>query len=88
MPEIFRVLAEDGFQRKPGIEVQRITVGDSPWAKTFERTKIEGRWAYQPASDWDEIREKLLTRDHFLAKFEETRRRGSAHGGVMRANRH
>jgi hypothetical protein len=26
---------------------QRITVGDSPWAKTFERTRIDDRWAYK-----------------------------------------
>ncbi|HEY2710874.1 MAG TPA: hypothetical protein VGI60_00025 [Chthoniobacterales bacterium] len=30
---------------------QRITVGDSPWSKSFERTKIDDRWAYKPASD-------------------------------------
>jgi hypothetical protein len=30
---------------------QRITVGDSPWAKGFERTKIDDRWAYKPVSN-------------------------------------
>jgi len=30
---------------------QRITVGKSPWAERFERTKIDGRWAYKPASN-------------------------------------
>jgi len=30
---------------------QRITVGNSPWKERFERTKIEGRWAYKPVSD-------------------------------------
>ena len=29
---------------------QRITVGESDWAKAFERTKIDGRWAYKPAT--------------------------------------
>ena len=27
---------------------QRITVGDSDWQPAFERTKIDGRWAYTP----------------------------------------
>jgi hypothetical protein len=27
---------------------QRITVGESQWSKAFERTKIDGRWAYKP----------------------------------------
>jgi hypothetical protein len=27
---------------------QRITVGESNWANAFERTKINGRWAYKP----------------------------------------
>jgi hypothetical protein len=27
---------------------QRITVGESDWARAFERTKIEGLWAYKP----------------------------------------
>jgi len=27
---------------------QRITVGESEWAKAFERTKIDGLWAYKP----------------------------------------
>jgi hypothetical protein len=27
---------------------QRITVGESPWKHEFERTKIDGRWAYRP----------------------------------------
>ena|SRR5947199_5136288 len=27
---------------------QQITVGDSPWASRFERTKIDDRWAYRP----------------------------------------
>ena len=30
---------------------QRITVGNSPWAARFERTKIDDRWAYQPTSN-------------------------------------
>jgi len=30
---------------------QRITVGNSPWAARFERTKIDGRWAYKPTSN-------------------------------------
>jgi hypothetical protein len=29
---------------------QRITVGNSPWVARFERTKIDGRWAYKPIS--------------------------------------
>ncbi|MEX0939562.1 MAG: hypothetical protein WDZ59_16985 [Pirellulales bacterium] len=28
---------------------QRITVGESDWARQFERTKIDGHWAYKPA---------------------------------------
>jgi hypothetical protein len=27
---------------------RQITVGDSPWKDRFERTKIDGRWAYTP----------------------------------------
>jgi len=27
---------------------QRITVGESDWAKRFERTKVDGQWAYKP----------------------------------------
>jgi len=27
---------------------QRITVGESDWARAFERTKIDGLWAYKP----------------------------------------
>src|SRR5438270_13466200 len=27
---------------------QRITVGESEWARAFERTKIDGLWAYKP----------------------------------------
>jgi hypothetical protein len=30
---------------------QRITIGNSVWTERFERTKIEGRWAYKPVSD-------------------------------------
>ena len=30
---------------------QRITVGKSSWAERFERTKIDGRWAYKPISN-------------------------------------
>ena len=29
---------------------QRITVGESEWAKAFERTKIDGLWAYKPVA--------------------------------------
>lgn len=29
---------------------QRITVGESDWARAFERTKIDGLWAYKPAA--------------------------------------
>jgi len=29
---------------------QRITVGGSDWAQRFERTKINGKWAYRPKS--------------------------------------
>jgi len=29
---------------------QRITVGRSKWARTMERTKVQGQWAYKPAS--------------------------------------
>jgi hypothetical protein len=29
---------------------QRITVGESDWARAFERTKIDGLWAYKPAT--------------------------------------
>lgn len=28
---------------------QRITVGESEWQREFERTKIDGQWAYKPA---------------------------------------
>ncbi len=27
---------------------QRITVGESDWASAFDRTKIDGVWAYRP----------------------------------------
>src|SRR5262249_4656465 len=27
---------------------QRITVGESDWARAFERTRMEGVWAYKP----------------------------------------
>lgn len=27
---------------------QRITIGESDWARAFERTKIDGLWAYKP----------------------------------------
>jgi len=27
---------------------QRITIGESEWAQVFERTKINGLWAYKP----------------------------------------
>jgi hypothetical protein len=30
---------------------QSITVGKSPWAERFERTKIDGRWSYKPTSN-------------------------------------
>jgi hypothetical protein len=29
---------------------QRITVGESDWKAAFERTKIDGLWAYKPAT--------------------------------------
>jgi hypothetical protein len=29
---------------------QRITVGESDWAPAFERTKIDGLWAYKPSA--------------------------------------
>lgn len=29
---------------------QRITVGESEWEKAFERKKVDGLWAYKPAS--------------------------------------
>jgi len=29
---------------------QRITVGESEWAEAFERTKIDGLWAYKPVA--------------------------------------
>src|SRR5262249_23196745 len=29
---------------------QQITVDNSPWKHRFERTKIDGRWAYRPVS--------------------------------------
>jgi hypothetical protein len=32
---------------------QRITVGESEWAAAFERTKIDGYWAYRPAQAAD-----------------------------------
>jgi len=32
---------------------QRITVGESDWAPAFERTKIDGLWAYKPSSVGD-----------------------------------
>ena len=32
---------------------QRITVGESDWARAFERTRIEGLWAYKPLATAD-----------------------------------
>jgi len=32
---------------------QRITVGESDWARASERTKIEGLWAYKPVATAD-----------------------------------
>jgi len=32
---------------------QRITVGESVWAGAFERTKIDGLWAYKPIASKD-----------------------------------
>jgi phage I-like protein len=32
---------------------QRITVGESEWARAFERTKIDGLWAYKPSTSKD-----------------------------------
>jgi hypothetical protein len=29
---------------------QRITVGESDWARAFERTKSDGLWAYKPVA--------------------------------------
>ena len=29
---------------------QRITVGESDWARAFERTKSDGLWAYKPVT--------------------------------------
>ncbi len=29
---------------------QRITVGESEWSQIFERTKIDGLWAYRPVT--------------------------------------
>jgi hypothetical protein len=29
---------------------QRITVGESAWEQAFERTKVDGQWAYQPVT--------------------------------------
>ncbi len=29
---------------------QRITVGESDWARAFERTKVDGLWAYKPVT--------------------------------------
>jgi len=29
---------------------QRITVGESEWARAFQRTKIDGLWAYKPSA--------------------------------------
>jgi hypothetical protein len=29
---------------------QRITVGESDWARAFERTRIDDQWAYKPSS--------------------------------------
>lgn len=29
---------------------QRITVGESEWVQAFERTKIDGLWAYKPST--------------------------------------
>jgi hypothetical protein len=29
---------------------QRITVGESDWKRAFERTKVDGLWAYKPTS--------------------------------------
>ena len=28
---------------------QRITVGKSEWGRSFERTRVDGQWAYKPA---------------------------------------
>jgi hypothetical protein len=32
---------------------QRITVGESDWSRAVERMKINGQWAYRPASTAD-----------------------------------
>ncbi len=32
---------------------QRITVGESDWARAFERTKIEALWSYKPVATAD-----------------------------------
>src|SRR5947209_19058053 len=29
---------------------QRITIGESDWARAIERTKMDGLWAYKPAT--------------------------------------
>lgn len=29
---------------------QRITIGESDWSRAFERTKIDGLWAYKPVT--------------------------------------
>jgi hypothetical protein len=29
---------------------QRITIGESDWATAFERSRIDGLWAYKPRS--------------------------------------
>jgi len=33
---------------------QRITVGESDWARAFERVKIDGLWAYKPTTAADQ----------------------------------
>jgi hypothetical protein len=32
---------------------QRITVGESDWISAFERTRIDGQWAYRPVQPTD-----------------------------------
>jgi hypothetical protein len=32
---------------------QRITIGESDWARALERTKVDGLWAYKPVAPAD-----------------------------------
>jgi hypothetical protein len=49
---------------------QRITIGDSDWARAFERKKIDGLWAYKPVSRSDPQVDLSDTDDTDLLRFD------------------